>query len=287
MYHGIVEYALKAMDKLLYQEPSPSENTPLPKLVDNVTTQNLSMATDINTTDMKQQRTDRLPSTHASVQTVLPYDETMLNDAVQILITQLRENKKSINLRHGYQYMDKIDDTLQGELFKARVRPTLSLKLCQSDPGITRNRNIKIKLVNVNSTHLPRNTLNKESFVIIKKTNKRLHRQGISMKDADNLVYCVQEDILKEAHILRYLTVHHDKIGLYIGKFVRFFSTETDYYLVMEYFEHSMNFKEFIDRSHQFMIIKKMKYVYYRKVIKHLFWQLFIAMHWLHADIKC
>eukprot|EP01083_Nonionella_stella_P256016 877972_1 len=84
--------------------------------------------------------------------------------------------------QHGYIKINKLCDTLQGTLFKA-------LPMRQV-PG-----------------HQPR-------YVAIKKTNKLLLKERIAIEDDVNL--CVSENIIKEALILRYLTVQNTPIGNYI-----------------------------------------------------------------------
>lgn len=164
--------------------------------------------------------------------------------------------------QHGYEYLCKIDNTLQGELYKA-----------------------KSYAVNTNPSYSSRNIIKEASFVLIKKTDKKLYSERITVDDEANVVYCVYEDALKEAKILRHLT--DSKNAQYVTKFKQLFETDMDYYLVTEHVEGSMNMQEFVDKAYELIHAKKMKYRHYVTIIKYVFWQLFVAIHWLHGEMKC
>ena len=96
---------------------------------------------------------------------------------------------------NGYSVVHKICDTLQGELYKCRVeKDSLPSAPCGS-------------------------------FVAIKKTDKAMFDQKIAIKD--EMTYLVDEDIVKEANVLKYLNG-----GNGIVQFLELFETESDYYLV-------------------------------------------------------
>eukprot|EP01083_Nonionella_stella_P214462 772752_1 len=76
--------------------------------------------------------------------------------------------------KHGYNKVSKLRDTLQGELFKA-------YQICSNQ------------------------------YVVIKKTNKSLFREGVAVEDGMRL--CVSENIIKEALILQHLTMKNRCMG--------------------------------------------------------------------------
>jgi len=150
--------------------------------------------------------------------------------------------------KHGYVKQENICKTLQGQLFMA----------VRSDNG---------------------------QRVAIKQTPKESH----SKKEAelDGFRFVVDEDIVKEALILRHLSCNNTSIGGVIVKFIEFFESDTDYYLVTEYIENSMTLKEFVTKSHQYIKNGKLDSKQYKKIIKHLLWQLTASVHWLHNDMNC
>ena len=196
---------------------------------------------------------------------IYPIDSAILDQTVDILNSpddadtdesteqypNIHKEQEPILFQHDYQNITKMSNTLQGELFKAKLK---------SD----------------------------DSFVIIKKTNKELYSEGIGVDHRTHFSFCVDEDTRKEAFILRYLTENKTiKYAAYIRKFIETFETKTDYYLVMEHIEDGMTFKEFVEKAHEFMKAKKMDFKYYVNIIRYLFWQIFVTMRWLHVDMKC
>ena len=149
---------------------------------------------------------------------------------------------------NGYKRLYKLCDTLQGELFKAEV---VKNKLCKS--------------------------------VVIKKTDKAATPQA----DNGRARFGNSESILKEASIVKYLTVNHIPIGDYIVKFIDSFESDTDYYLVLEYVESEMNLRQFVDKAHGYIKDGKLPIKSYRISIKYLLWQLFVTITWLHQSMHC
>ena len=120
--------------------------------------------------------------------------------------------------------------------------------------------------------------------VAIKKTSKQLHRSGESA-EKDGFSTIVEENIIKEAMILKHLTKDNKPNGGYIAKYIDFFESDTDYYLVMEYVGDK-NLSEFVKEAHKYIDEKKLKLAEYKRVIKFLFWQICVTVHWMHQDMK-
>ena len=156
--------------------------------------------------------------------------------------------------QNGYKKLYKLCDTLQGELYKAEI---------------------------INNKY----DLHKH-HVVIKKTDKTLLQQRITISD-DGFNFCVSENIIKEALILQILTIHNCPIGNYIIKYIDFFESDSNYYLVMEYIESEMNLKQFINKAHQYINNGKLSIKSYQTSIKYLLWQLFVTITWLHQSLRC
>ena len=202
---------------------------------------------------------------------VLDNIDTILDDPDESFMTELRtefsqaEQNKAL-YKHNYKYVDKICNTLQGELFRARVKSTEEEKKIYG-------QNID-KKVDIG-----------KKYVMIKKTDKRLFEQKICIKD--EMTYCIVEDVLKEACLLKYLTLEHSSNNRYIVAFIETFETDMDHYLVMEYIDGYVTLKDFIKQAFGYIKQKKLKYKEYTKMVKYIFWQIFASMHWLHVDMNC
>lgn len=308
MYHGGMYFGIKAMDKLLSRSKNPNQTLDASTVnmslfqSETVTAENTlveCIPDDDHQTEINNYPPSESIQSHSSLNCLTPvYSavlediEVVLDDPDEILITELRSEVSTVQqgailFQHGYKYIDRICETLQGELFSAKVYPNSFHQASNSSHTIILDTNMNTFLVNTDSSYLSKNKVSdEESIVIVKKTDKKLYEEGVSIADEENITYCVHEDALKEADILRYLTVDN-KNGDYIVRFIDFFETGMDYYLVMENTQHNMSFKDFINKAYKFMISKQMKYKHYVKIIKYLFWQLFATMHWLHADMNC
>eukprot|EP01084_Bolivina_argentea_P167089 290061_1 len=160
-------------------------------------------------------------------------------------------DEKSLLAKYGYIKDKILHKTLQGEIFKAK---------------------------SINNEH------NQHRFVTIKKTSKHLHKKRESVDD-NGFKYIVDENIIKEALILRHLTIENKPIGDTIIKYINFFHSNTDYYLVTEYIDGDMTLKDFIPKLHQYIKQNKLKLKEYQKIIKYLLWQLVATIHWMHNDV--
>ena len=94
---------------------------------------------------------------------------------------------------------------------------------------------------------------------------------------------------MKEAGILRYLTMRNDVVGQYVVQFVDFFKTDNAYFLVMEYIDNSMSLTEYIEKMHRLLREKVVSKKRHLKIIKYIFWfvPLFICCHLVFANLNC
>eukprot|EP00486_Rosalina_sp_Unknown_P000329 CAMPEP_0201567258 /NCGR_PEP_ID=MMETSP0190_2-20130828/7672_1 /ASSEMBLY_ACC=CAM_ASM_000263 /TAXON_ID=37353 /ORGANISM="Rosalina sp." /LENGTH=340 /DNA_ID=CAMNT_0047987027 /DNA_START=209 /DNA_END=1228 /DNA_ORIENTATION=- len=166
----------------------------------------------------------------------------------------LGSHEDPILAKNGYKQVIKIQDTTQGEIHECEIIDPYK----RAKAGMSR--------------------------VAIKRTSKALHRSGESIvKDGFSTI--VEENIIKEAMILKYLTKDNRPNGGYIAKYIDFFESDQDYYLVMEYVGDK-NLAEFVKEAHQYIKEKKLKLSAYKQVIKFLFWQICVMIHWMHNDMK-
>eukprot|EP01083_Nonionella_stella_P217829 781726_1 len=149
---------------------------------------------------------------------------------------------------NGYKFIRKICDTQQGELFEA--------------------------------TDL--NAHKSSAVVIIKKVDKALFRQRITKPDAFGMTYCVPDNILKESLILNHLTVNNHCQCNYMVQFAHFFYSDQNYYLVTKPIDDdTLNLKQFIEQAQKHIREGKLDIQGYVKVIKFIFWQLSVLLHWM------
>eukprot|EP01083_Nonionella_stella_P177094 621471_1 len=157
---------------------------------------------------------------------------------------------------NGYKFIRKICDTQQGELLEAA---SLNAHKSKSSP-----------------------------VVIIKKISKALFRQRITKTDAFGMTYCIPNNILKEAIILNHLTMNNHCQCNYMVQFVHLFYSDQYYYLVTKLIdENTMNLKQFIEQAQKHIREGKLDVKGYLKVIRFIFWQLSVWLHWMHNDMHC
>jgi len=92
---------------------------------------------------------------------------------------------------------------------------------------------------------------------------------------------------VNEAGILRLLKQQKHVATEYIVEFVDFFSGDDAHFLVMDYIEHSMSLAVYIQTIHRLKregILKTNKLL---KITKFIFWQLAVALQWLHDEMDC
>jgi len=169
----------------------------------------------------------------------------------------------------------------------SRTEEDLSLARKGFDKKKVLRKTLQGELIEANNNNATKSQCGDDSVqkVVIKKTVLSLHRDRIGIDDEIQIV--VDEDIENEAGILRLLTQQKHSAAGYIVKFVDFFSSDDAHFLVMDYVEHSMSLTVYIQTIHRLKregILKKRKML---KIIKLLFWQLTMALHWLHGEMDC
>ena len=189
----------------------------------------------------------------------LDFDDDLYDDMTNLLriISETEETQQDmIFAEHGYTKVDKICNTLQGELIKAKTFPS----------------SINFK------------------YVAIKKICKKLTYDKIAyeydQQSNSNIHFCVEEDIRKESLILKHLTLDNQSTFNYIVQFIEFFESKCYFYMVMEYVE-GLSLKEFIKKAHQYIFEGKLRLVTYQKVIKFIMWQLIATFQSLHDVYHC
>ena len=159
-------------------------------------------------------------------------------------------SNRDILPQNGYEYIKIIQKTLQGVIIKA--------KRTNDD-----NKN------------------EENEYVAIKVTNKNLHKLGISIQEnGDNV--CVEENIIKEASILKYLTFDNQMTADYIVRYIDMFQDKKNYYLVMEYVD-GITLTEFVNFAHKYLKCKKLDLKYFKKVSKYIAWQICAILYYIHS----
>jgi len=158
--------------------------------------------------------------------------------------------------QNGYKRVDKICDTLQGELYKAEI-----FKETRANERIGRGK-----------------------LVAIKKIDKSLKKENIAQKD--DMMHCVDEDVEKEAKILRHLTFDNTPTGKDVARFVEFFESDTHLYLVTEFVD-GCTLDQFVRKAFELMDAKRLSPELYRKCVKFIMWQMVTTISWLQSDFHC
>lgn len=171
---------------------------------------------------------------------------------LSVLIGISQSDEDIVVSSHGYKIDCEIARTLQGTLFKAHVTsPTPQ-----------------------NSTYGPVG-----SQVTIKRVEKAVYAEKEA--NVDGFTFLTEQDLLKEAILLKHLTQHNRPTGDYIARFVDFFESSTHYFLVTEYVE-GMNLAQFVREAFSLMTQGRLSRIDYQKTVKYLFWQMVTTMRWLH-----
>eukprot|EP01083_Nonionella_stella_P281768 958914_1 len=142
---------------------------------------------------------------------------------------------KSTMKQHGYINNAKLCETLQGTIWS--------------------------------STHPDTNTP-----VVIKATSKQLHRDSVVIFNGKT--YYVQENILKERALLKYLTIQPN-CPKSIVKYIDFFSDNSHYYLVMQNGGHSLF--DFVVKVHDCLKNNKISILEWHKMVRLIFKQMISA----------
>ena len=212
----------------------------------------------------------------------LSASSNLSEEAEQVIFNELfhkigAENEHEFLYQHNYAYYQKLSDLLQGELFKAEVINKSKLQQTQTQ----NKRKGKAKYAKKTDYQIP-------NYVAIKKIEKTLYKNKVSIEDVDGFCTCVDEDILKESKLLKQLTVSSQKAeSKNIIHFVEFFESTEYFYLVFEYVDEWISLKQFVDEAHAYIKQNKLKLTEYIRMIRYIFWQISSTLHWLHTDIKC
>eukprot|EP01083_Nonionella_stella_P089301 249145_1 len=121
-----------------------------------------------------------------------------------------------------------------------------------------------------------------DKFSVTKVTSQYLHEKSMSV--VDNQAYAVNEDILLEQSILKFLT-QNTNCPKSIVRFERFFKTNTDYYLVME--DGGTSLFDFIMKAHKLIAEKKIEASHWKEVSRIIINQMIDAIAFCHSKHVC
>eukprot|EP01084_Bolivina_argentea_P229812 387785_1 len=119
--------------------------------------------------------------------------------------------------------------------------------------------------------------------IIIKVTNKFLHKHSLSIETC-NKTYIIDENILQEMKILKYLTKQNDTPKSII-KYKDFFKSHYNYYLVLSHGGSSMF--QFVVKAHKLISIGKIDISEWHKIIKVIFLQMIETIEYIHNKSVC
>merc|ERR1719242_118015 len=187
---------------------------------------------------------------------------------LSMLLLKMAESEDDISFaEHGYVQTIVICNTLQGKLFQGEICRATNANKHYGDVG---------------------------SLDAIKRTEKLLHNQGISMvpcnddedEFAEDITFCVDEDVVKEGQILKQLTCQSQPAGDYIAKYVDFFEDSDYYYLVMEYV-NGITLQSFVDQALIYLADGRLSRSSYTVVVKYIMWQLITTIQWMQDVHQC
>ncbi len=117
---------------------------------------------------------------------------------------------------------------------------------------------------------------------VVKVASKQLH--NLSAATHNGQEYRVQEDITKEAQILKHLTSQSDAPDSII-KYVDFFESDHSYYLVMEH--GGNNLLQFVRKAHELIEMRKLAIAEWHKCVNVILKQILTAIHYIHSKGVC
>ena len=172
--------------------------------------------------------------------------------ALNLALTSSIGDEDVLYADHGYKKLSKLSACIQGGIYKA-------IKLSSPSSGPFHH-------------------------VAIKHIRKALSSKQIAIRDG--MTYMVEEDIVKEAMILKHLTVDAQPVGGSIVRFVDFFESSTAWHLVTEYVD-GLTLKQFVRRAHAYIGAGQLSRSFYAKHIKLILWQLATLLDSLHSVYHC
>ena len=116
---------------------------------------------------------------------------------------------------------------------------------------------------------------------IIKVTNKELHNRHITHWNGRTVQ--IQENVLKEADILRYLTSNNPPKSLV--QYINLFEDECNYFFVMQY-GGDMSLFEFVKKCHQYIVRKIIDINVWHQFCKIAMKQMTDLLDWLHNTME-
>ena len=220
---------------------------------------------DTHESDMHLSSPDVTKSNNLTKQKSVHSDSDLKSDddldllPVTSLLRMIMESDENIVIsKNGYRKLDTLCNTQQGQLMLAEIQRSTKQNQLYGNIG---------------------------SKVVIKRVNKDLNDQKIVKQD-DGMIYCTTKSVLKEAMILKHLTVDNHPIGQYIVQFADFFESDSHYYLCMEYVD-GMNLKQFIETAQQYIKQNKLEIKHYHRAVKFILWQLIASLRALHDVYHC
>ncbi len=163
-------------------------------------------------------------------------------------------------IEKGYMYVSKISETLQGEVFRAKI---------------------------INSHNGYSNYFRKyRKNVVIKATNRKLHSKAIAVRNITEIK--IYENIEREIRILKYLSCctngNQNLNQLYMSRYIDSFADEKNIILVQE--DCEMPFFDFVSQCHNLIQIGALPISEYQRIIKILFKQMATFINWLHNEMN-
>eukprot|EP01083_Nonionella_stella_P004682 13589_1 len=126
---------------------------------------------------------------------------------------------------------------------------------------------------------------NRHQKFVIKKVEKNLYRNKVTKKGEDGIRMMVEKDVVKEALLMYHCTVANQPPVPCLPQFIDFFQDELYYYLVMD---HSgiITMEQWCQTAFEYIKNETLDLHHYQAVVKFIFWQLSVLMHWLHHDMN-
>lgn len=158
------------------------------------------------------------------------YDTEMRVLSLQPLPSGIEISDEDILKQHGYRRIDKLSDTLQGELILGET--------------------------------IPNDVNQKRKRVAIKRISRKLHNERVIIDEEMQMV--TSENVIKESIILHHLTVDN-KFTQYICQFVDFFHSDTDFYLITKYIDGQQNLAQWVAMAHGYIKENRLSIATYQK----------------------
>jgi len=203
---------------------------------------------------------------------------------MSFLLAKMSSTEADISLaEHGYARIAKICDTLQGSLFKAKIIKQNASNQHYGGIGSL----VAIKRTDKSLFH-DKMTIDREESLTLSGDDGFVDLDILytNFEDDKYTHLTVDEDVVKEHCILKYLTVQNQCTGDCITKFVDFFEDSSYYYLVMEWVE-GVTLRTFMATAQSYLAEGKMTRKEYTVTVKFIMWQLVATLRWMHDAHNC